>query len=316
MVGARVRRQQVAYARARGLSSRRACALLSVARSTVGYVSRLIARDAPVLPAMRTLAAQYPRYGYRTIRIFLDRQGHALGTDRMYRLWRQEGLQVPKKRPRRRVATSRPRPLPPTAVNHVWAYDFVFDTCADGRILKCLTVIDEFTRECLAIDVAGGIRSGRVIEVLTQLVSVHGAPRYLRSDNGPEFVARAILRWLQIAQIETAFIDPGKPWQNGADESFNGKFRDQHLSLHWFRNRADAKVSIEQWRRHYNAVRPHLSLGYLTPLEFKAACVASFTEGRSSASPTRADQKDHEEQNEEQIEQTVLTIDPIDAILQ
>jgi putative transposase len=147
-------------------------------------VSRLIARDAPVVAPLRTLAAQYPRYGYRTIRIFLERQGHVMGTDRMYRLWRQEGLQVPKKRPRRRVAASRPRPLPPTAINHVWAYDFVFDTCADGRALKCLTVIDEFTRECLAIDVAGGIRSGRVIEVLTQLVSMHGAPKYLRSDNG------------------------------------------------------------------------------------------------------------------------------------
>jgi putative transposase len=128
-------------------------------------------------------------------------------------------------------------------------------------------LIDEFTRECLAIDVAGGIRSGRVIEVLAQLVSVHGAPRY--SDNGPEFVATAILRWLQTAQIETAFIDPGKPWQNGADESFNGKFRDQHLSPQWFRNRADAKVSIEEWRRHYNEVRPHLSLAYLTPAAFK-----------------------------------------------
>jgi putative transposase len=184
MVGARVRRQQVAYAMGRGLSGRRACALLSVARSTLGYVSRLIAKDASVLPAMRTLAGQYPRYGYRTIRIFLDRQGHVMSADRMYRLWRQEQLQVPKKRPRRRVATSRPRPLPPTAVNHVWAYDFVFDTCADGRTLKCLTVIDEFTRACLAIDVAGGIRSGRVIEVLAQLVSVHGAPQFLRSDNG------------------------------------------------------------------------------------------------------------------------------------
>ncbi len=195
---------------------------------------------------------------HATLAIFLERQGHALGTDRMYRLWRQEGLQVPKKRPRRRVAASRPRPLPPTGINHVWAHDFVFDTCADGRSLKCLTVIDEFTRECLAIDVAGGIRSGRVIEVLTQLVSLHGAPRYLRSDYGPEFVARAILRWLQAAQIETAYIDPGKPWQNGTDESFNGKLR-EHFSLQWFRNRADAKVSIEPWRRHYNEVRPHSS---------------------------------------------------------
>src|SRR5712671_2518930 len=289
MVGARVRREQVAYALTRGLSSRRACALLAVARSTLGYVSRLIARDAPVVPPMRMLAGQYPRYGYRTIRIFLEREGHVLGTDRMYRLWRQEELQVPKKRPRRRVATSRPRPLPPTAVNHVWAYDFVFDTCADGRTLKCLTVIDEFTRECLAIDVAGGIRSGRVIEVLTQLVSVHGAPRHLRSDNGPEFVAGAILRWLHTAQIETALIDPGKPWQNGADESFNGKLRDEYLSLQWFRNRVDAKVGTEQWRRHYNEVRPHSSLGYLTPLEFKATCAARFTEGRSPAAPTRAD---------------------------
>jgi putative transposase len=306
MVGARVRRQQVAYAQGRGLSGRRACALLSVARSTLGYVSRLIARDAPVLPVMRTLAGQYPRYGYRTIRIFLERQGHALGTDRMYRLWQQEGLQVPKKRPRRRVATSRPRPLPPTAVNHVWAYDFVFDTCADGRTLKCLTVIDEFTRECLAIDVAGGIRSGRVIEVLAQLVSVYGAPRYLRSDNGPEFVATAILRWLQTAQIETAFIDPGKPWQNGADESFNGKFRDQHLSLQWFRNRADAKVSIEEWRRHYNDVRPHSSLGYLTPAAFKAKHLADVDGGRSPAMPARADMTKNEE----------LLTGPISAILQ
>jgi putative transposase len=307
MVGARVRRQQVAYARSRGLSGRRACAVLSVARSTIGYVSRLVARDAPVLEPLRTLAGQYPRYGYRTIRIFLERQGHALGTDRMYRLWRQEGLQVPKKRPRRRVATSRPRPLPPTAVNHVWAYDFVFDTCADGRTLKCLTVIDEFTRECLTIDVAGGIRSGRVIEVLAQLVSVHGAPRYLRSDNGPEFVARAILRWLQTAQIETAFIDPGKPWQNGADESFNGKFRDQHLSLQWFRNRTDAKVSIEEWRRHYNEVRPHSSLGYLTPAAFKAKHLADGDGGRSPAqTPARADMT----KNEEQL------VGPISVILQ
>ena len=269
MVGARVRRQQVAYARTRGLSSRRACALLSVARSTVGYVSRLQARDAPVVSAMREIAAQYPRYGYRKVRIFLGRRGHALSPERTYRLWRQAGLQVPKRRPRRRAATSRPRPVPPTAINHVWAYDFVFDTCADGRSLKCLTVVDEFTRECLAIDVAGSIRSGRVIEVLTQLVSVHGAPRYLRSDNGPEFVATALLRWVQTVAIDPAFIDPGKPWQNGTDESFNGKFRNECLTVEWFRNRLEAKVGIERWRRHYNEERPHMSLGDLTPAEFK-----------------------------------------------
>ena len=230
MVSARVRREQVAYAQARGRSRRRACALLSVARSTLGYQSRLVVKDAPVITAMRTFAGQYPRAGYRTMMIFLARQQLVLRADRAYRLWRQAGLQVPRRRPRRRVASSRPRPLPPTAINHVWAYDFVFDM-PDGRTLKCLTVIDDFTRACLAIDVAGSIRSGRVIEVLTRLVSVHGAPRYLRSDNGPEFVSRAVLRGLLAAQIETAFIDPGKPWQNGVDESFNGKFRNEHLSL-------------------------------------------------------------------------------------
>ena len=156
---------------------------LSVSRSGVGYQSRLAAKDAPVLQAMRTLAGQYPRFGYRMVMPFLARQQHVMSADRAYRLWRQAGLQVPKRRPRRRIATSRPRLLPATGANHVWAYDFIFDSCANGQTLQCLTVIDEFTRECLAIDVAGGIRSGRVIEVLTKLVSVHGAPRYLRSDN-------------------------------------------------------------------------------------------------------------------------------------
>jgi putative transposase len=283
MVGARVRRQQVAFAEGRGLSRRRACALLSVARSTLGYASRLAARDAPVVAVMRELASQYPRYGYRKIRIFLARRGHAMSTDRAHRLWRQAALQVPRRRPRRRVATARPRPLPPTGRNHVWAYDFVFDTCADGAGLKCLTVVDEFTRECLEIDVAGSIRSRRVIEVLTRLVSLHGAPRYLRSDNGPEFIATAILRWLLAAQIETAYIDPGKPWQNGTDESFNGKFRTECLDLEWFRNRREAKVGIEIWRRHYNDVRPHMSLQYLTPAEFKASLALQIEQpGRES----------------------------------
>jgi putative transposase len=292
MVGARVRRQQVAYARSRGLSDRRACALLSIARSTLGYQSRLTVRDAPVLAVMHRLSAQYPRYGYRRIRIFLKREGHRLSTDHTHRLWRQAGLQVPRRRSRRRVASGRPRPVPPTMPNHVWAYDFVFDTCANGQGLKCLTIVDEWTRECLAIDVAGGIRSGRVIEVLTQLVSLHGAPRYLRSDNAPEFVARAVLQWLTEAAIETALIDPGKPWQNATDESFNGRLRDEYLSLQWFRNRVDAKVGIEAWRRHYNEVRPHSSLGYLTPLEFKATCVANVEGGRSPAQPARVHQEE------------------------
>ncbi|MEA2634774.1 MAG: putative transposase [Chloroflexota bacterium] len=150
----------------------------------------------------------------------------------------------------------------------MWSYDFVFDWCASGQQLKCLTVTDEWTKEGLAIEVDGHIRSGRVIEVLSRPVSQRGAPLYLRSDNGPEFVSRALLKWIVDQGIETALIDPGKPWQNGAAESFNGKFRDECLSLEWFRSRAEAKVVIEAWRRHYNEVRPHSSLGYLPPAEF------------------------------------------------
>lgn len=269
MVGAPARRRQVAYAQGRGLSQRRACALVKTARSGLRLVSRREKADAPVLARMRELAAQYPRYGYRFIREFLEHDGHRMSADRAYRLWRVAGLQVPRKRPRKRVATGRPRPNPPAAPNDVWAIDFVFDACADGRQLKCLTVVDEWTRECLAIDVAGSIRSWRVVEVLGRLVSLHGAPRHLRSDNGPEFVSRALLRWMRSEGIETAFIDPGKPWQNGSNESFNGRFRDECLSVEWFRNRTEAIAVIDSWRRHYNEVRPHSSLGYLPPTEFK-----------------------------------------------
>jgi putative transposase len=240
-----------------------------VARSALRYQSRLALKDAPILTHMRELSAQYPRFGYRRIQVFLERRGYTMSADRTHRLWRCAGLQVPRKRPRRRVAGSRPRPMAPTGAGEMWAYDFVFDACANGQQLKCLTVIDEYTREALAIDVAGSIRSTRVIEVLAKLLSVHGAPKYLRSDNGSEFLSRAILRWLTHQSIETALIDPGKPWQNGTNESFNGKFRDECLSMEWFRNRVDAKIVIENWRRHYNEVRPHSSLGQLTPIQFK-----------------------------------------------
>jgi putative transposase len=270
MVSVPARRQQVAFAQQRGLSQRRACTLMHVARSSLHYESRLEARDAPALAAMSSLSAQYPRYGYRRIQVFMAREGHVMSADRTYRLWRKAGLQIPRKRPRRRVAASRPRPQAPTMANQVWAYDFVFDACANGQQLKCLTVVDEYTRECLAIDVAGSIRSHRVIEVLAQLISVRGAPQVLRSDNGPEFVSKKLLQWVMQSNVGLALIDPGKPWQNGTAESFNGKFRDECLSMEWFRSRAEAKVMIESWRQHYNTVRPHSSLGKLTPMAFAA----------------------------------------------
>jgi putative transposase len=250
---------------------------MQVARSSLRYESKMVKKDAVARERMRAIAAQYPRYGYRRVRIFLGREGHRMSTDRAHRLWRAERLQLPLRRPRRRVAASRPRPVPATGPNQVWAYDFVFDACANGQKLKCLTVVDEWTRESLAIDVAGTLRSKRVIEILAKLVSVHGAPRYIRSDNGPEFVATAVLQWVTAEGIETAHIAPGKPWQNGTDESFNGRFRDECLNLEYFRSRGEAVAIIETWRHHYNEVRPHSSLGYLTPFEFKMQCMPIST---------------------------------------
>lgn len=268
MVSVQVRKQQVAYAVGRGISQRRACTLIDVSRAMLAYEPRMPAKDSRPAARMKELSSQYPRYGYRRIQIFLARDGFAMSAARAWRLWASQGLQLPRRRSRKRVATGRPRPLAPTRANQVWSYDFVFDSCADGKQLKCLTLIDEFTKEALAIDVAGSIRSARVIDVLSRVVSQRGAPTYLRSDNGPEFVAHALLKWATDNKIETALIDPGKPWQNGTTESFNGKFRDECLSLEWFRNRLEARVVIKEWMAHYNEVRPHSSLGYKTPREF------------------------------------------------
>ena len=269
MVSTRGRRKQVELLRSRWrMSQRRACVLLSVARSSASYTSKREVADAPVVARLRELAAEQPRYGYRMMHLVLAQEGRRMSVERVHRLWRSAGLQVPKKRPRRRVASKRPRPPGPVGPNEVWAIDFVFDTCADGRQLKCLTVIDEWTRECLSIDVAAGIRGARVAEVLSQLVSLYGAPRFLRCDNGPEFVSKALVKWRADQAVQTAFIDPGKPWQNGRNESFNGRFRTECLSMEWFRTRREAKTVIETWRRHYNEQRPHSRRGGLTPAEF------------------------------------------------
>ena len=269
----------VSYAMNRGVSERRACRLMSTARSALRYQSRLQLKDAPVIDGMRQLSAQYPRYGYRRIQVFLERDGLRMSTDRAYRLWKKAGLQVPKKRPRKRMAASRPRASSPTRANEVWAYDFVFDACANGQQLKCLTIVDEFTRESLAIDVAGAIRSHRVIEILSKLMTERGTPKVLRSDNGPEFVSKALLTWAVDNRLDMALIEPGKPWQNGTAESFNGKFRDECLSMEWFRSRQEAKVVIEIWRKHYNEVRPHSSLGNNTPAAFARLAGTESTTG-------------------------------------
>lgn len=276
MVSPRARRDQVKVAVARGMSTRSACALFGVARSSLKRTSTLDVKDVPLMNRMAELAAKHPRFGYRRVRELLRREGLPMSCERVLRLWQKSSLQVPKKR-RRRVPSSSARPLPAAAANQVWAWDFVHDACANGQTLKCLTVVDEHTRECLAIDVGGSIRSERVIEVLARLVAARGAPAFLRSDNGPEFVAQALQDWLRVEGIQSAYIAPGKPWQNGANESFNGKFRDECLDAEWFPTRREARVVIESWRSHYNEERPHSSLGYRTPSEFAQAATPTGT---------------------------------------
>ena len=278
MVSPAARRAQVRYAMSRRLSCRRACALLGVPRSTLGYGARRVGRDAPLLAELRRLARRHPRYGYRRIWALLRRAGRGINTKRVYRLWRLGGLALPRRRPRRKLRTgARVTPLADRP-NAVWTYDFIHDAAANGLGFKCLTVVDEYTRECLAITVDRSLPACRVLEVLGQLVARYGPPSYLRSDNGPEFIARRVRQWLACTGIATAYIDPGKPWQNGVGESFHSRFRDECLDREWFHTPQEARVLIEQYRRQYNEARPHSSLGYYTPAEV-GACRAPIPSG-------------------------------------
>ncbi len=276
MVSARGRREQVHFAHTKGLSFRRACALLTVARSCIHYRSRMQARDEDLRQQLQVIAKQHPRYGYRRAWAVVRRK-HVINIKRVQRVWCAAQLQVPQRKPRRRIRSGLGQPLAPTQANQVWAYDFIHDRCTNGQKLKMLTVVDEWTRECLAIEVQGRITARRVIDVLRTLIERYGAPRFLRSDNGPEFIARAVKAGLAQNGIQTAYIDAGKPWQNGTNESFNGKLRDECLNLEWFRHRVEARIVIEQWRCHYNEQRPHSSLGYQTPGQIRHLSVEAVT---------------------------------------
>ena len=218
--------------------------------------------------AILELAAQYGRYGYRRITEMLQRAGWPVGVDRVLRIWRREGLKVPsKQRPRRRLWLNDGSciRLRPERRNHVWSYDFVEAQTHDGRKVRLMTLIDEFTRECLAIRVARRINSLGVLETMADVMLVRGIPEHIRSDNGPEMTARIVRSWLAGVGAKTLYIEPGSPWENGYCESFNGKLRDELLNGEIFCSLKEARVLIEQWRHHYNTVRPHSSLGYRPP---------------------------------------------------
>jgi putative transposase len=252
---------------ARGVSQRRACALLHLQRSTLHYQARPD-RNVDVEQHMRDLAVRHPRYGYRRICALLRRR-EVVNKKRVHRLWKRGKLQVRKRPRKRRAMGGTGVPVQATHPNHVWTYDFVHDHCLNGTPLKVLTVMDEFTREGLAIEVASSLPSSRVLLVLTRLFQQHGAPEFLRSDNGPEFIALAVRGWLAQQQTTTLYIDPGCPWQNAYGERFNGTVRDECLNLYAFSSVTEARVQLEGYRRQYNEERPHSSLGYLTPVEFK-----------------------------------------------
>jgi len=250
------------------VSERRACRVLNQARSTQRHRAKVRSDEPRLVQRMIELANAYGRYGYRRITALLRHEGWRVNHKRIERLWRQAGLKVPRRQPKRgRLwlndgSCVRHRP---EHRDHVWAYDFVHARTHDGRALRLLVIVDEYTRECLAIDVARKLDSENVLERLAWLFATRGVPDHIRSDNGSEFTAIAVRTWLAKVGVKTLYIEPGSPWENGYVESFNGKLRDELLNGEIFYTLREAKVLIERWRIHYNTVRPHSSLGYKPP---------------------------------------------------
>ena len=261
-----------------GVSERRACRAIGQPRSSQRY-QRRVKDDEPLLVArILELVGEFPRYGYRMITRLLRQEGWTVNFKRIYRLWKREGLKVSmKKRKKRRLGTvdggiSRRRAERP---NHVWSIDFIFDRTENGRPLKILSVIDEFTRECIALEVHRRFRGEDVAFLMRDLFVIHGVPEYIRSDNGPEFISQSLRSFLDVIDVGTSYIEPGSPWQNGFVESFHSRFRDECLACELFWSLGEARQVISQWKDIYNHRRPHSSLGGETPCDFARQFSAS-----------------------------------------
>ena len=256
------------------VSERRACRVVDQPRSSQRYLSTKADKDAALAQMIVALSGQNPRYGYRRVWALLRREGWEVNKKRVHRLWREADLKVPagRRRKRQRLGSSensvaRRRAEYP---GHLWSYDFAMDATEDGRRLKMMPVVDEYSRECLALEVERSITSQEVVKTLDRLFTERGAPRFIRSDNGPEFIAQAVKRWLAASGVETLYIEPGAPWENAYSETFISRMRDELLDREEFANLKEAKVLAEDYRDHYNHHRPHGALGYLTPVEFAA----------------------------------------------
>lgn len=253
------------------ISERKACKIFEQYRSTQRYRPTNSEFDNLVRKRVIELASEYGRYGYRRITALVNREGFNVNHKKVYRIWKQEGLKVPQKQPKRSRlwlndgSCIRHRPM---YKNHVWSYDFVVCRTEDGRVFRILNIIDEFTRECVGCLVQRRINSFDVLETLARLFLMRGQPQFIRSDNGPEFIAEKLREWLSSLEVKTLYIEPGSPWENGYCESFNGRMRDEFLNGEIFYSLKEAKVLVERWRREYNNFRPHSSLGYKTPAPF------------------------------------------------
>ena len=271
-----------------GYSERRICRAIGQARSSQRYQKTIPQNDRHLVAQMHRLALKWPRYGYRRITALLRRDGWRVNVKRVHRLWKTVGLQIRKKaRKRRRNGTGenachRRRPL---HKDHVWSYDLVSDRTEGGGRLRMLCVVDEFTRECLTIEVARHFTGRDVVRTLDELFSIRSRPGHLRSDNGPEFASKAVKKWLKRQQVGTLFIEPGSPWENGYVESFNGKLRDECLNGELFLNLAEARYVVDRWRLDYNHHRPHSRLDWMTPAAYAASCPST---GRPCVPPGSA----------------------------